>query len=48
MRVLTGLGLKELKIITETGSIVAKDLPKVEAEKAKMNLESRSATVTLK
>ena len=48
VRVFTGLGLKESKHVTEACSIVAKDLPKAEAEQAKRSLESAGATVALK
>ncbi len=48
VRVITGLGLKEAKDLTEAGGTVKEGASKEEAEKFKKDLEAAGATVELK
>ncbi|TAM11652.1 MAG: 50S ribosomal protein L7/L12 [Paraburkholderia sp.] len=48
VRVITGLGLKEAKDLTEQGGVLKEGVSKEEAEKFKKDLEAAGATVELK
>ena len=48
VRVITGLGLKDAKDLTEAGGTVKEGASKEEAEKFKKDLEAAGATVELK
>ncbi|HHW4679360.1 MAG TPA: 50S ribosomal protein L7/L12 [Xylella sp.] len=48
VRVVTGLGLKEAKDLTEAGGILKEAVSKEEAEKIKKELEAAGATVEVK
>ena len=48
VRVITGLGLKEAKDLTEAGGVLKEALSKDDAEKFKKDLEAAGATVELK
>jgi large subunit ribosomal protein L7/L12 len=48
VRVITGLGLKEAKDLTEAGGVLKEGLSKDDADKFKKDLEAAGATVELK
>lgn len=48
VRVITGLGLKEAKDLTEAGGVLKEAVSKEDAEKFKKDLEAAGATVELK
>ncbi|AER57217.1 50S ribosomal protein L7/L12 [Pseudoxanthomonas spadix] len=48
VRVITGLGLKEAKDLTEAGGVLKEGVSKEDAEKMKKDLEAAGATVEVK